>query len=66
MASDSTERAKFVASVVPFLQKYNFDGLDMDWEYPSNRGGAPEDKVNIRWDLVFRLISISGHLKLAL
>lgn len=46
MASEPESRAKFVASVVNFLQKFNFDGLDLDWEYPGSRGGNAMDKQN--------------------
>lgn len=46
MASSPSARSTFVESVLQFLQTYNFDGLDLDWEYPAARGGAPEDKIN--------------------
>lgn len=46
MAKDEIKRGKFVNSTVDFLKKYNFDGLDLDWEYPAKRGGSPDDKKN--------------------
>lgn len=46
MVSDPAKRATFFNSVVSFIQKYNFDGLDFDWEYPASRGGVPADKQN--------------------
>lgn len=48
MVTDPAKRATFVNSVVSFIQKYNFDGLDFDWEYPASRGGVPADKVSFR------------------
>ena len=35
-----------MSSVVEFLRKFSFDGLDMDWEYPTFRGGSKDDKEN--------------------
>ena len=34
MASTKENRNNFIESVVSFLTLHNFDGLDMDWEYP--------------------------------
>ncbi|XP_077190716.1 acidic mammalian chitinase-like isoform X2 [Paroedura picta] len=44
MASSQTNRQIFIQSVIDFLHKYHFDGLDLDWEYPRSHGNAQQDK----------------------
>ncbi|AFH59988.1 glycosyl hydrolase family 18 protein [Paenibacillus caseinilyticus] len=51
VAADPAARAVFAKSAVDFLRKYQFDGVDLDWEYPVSGGLAgntyrPEDKQN--------------------
>ncbi|KAF0814556.1 Chitinase A [Andreprevotia sp. IGB-42] len=51
MASDATRRKAFVDSIVSFLQRYDFDGIDIDWEYPATDGAVdgmarPDDPQN--------------------
>jgi chitinase len=38
-------RAKFVDNIVNFVKQHGFDGFDLDWEYPTQRGGVEADKV---------------------
>lgn len=34
LVRSSSARARFISTVMNFIEKYGFDGLDLDWEYP--------------------------------
>ena len=50
-SADDIMRAKLVNSILDLVKKYNFDGVDMDWEYPGTSGldgyTTEIDKVNL-------------------
>ncbi|CCC14183.1 hypothetical protein SMACR_09039 [Sordaria macrospora] len=48
MASSDANQDAFFESLVKFLLQYSFDGIDIDWEYPSadDWGGRPSDFNN--------------------
>ncbi|GIP23667.1 hypothetical protein J22TS3_39420 [Paenibacillus sp. J22TS3] len=50
-AATPAARETFVNSVIEHIKKYNLDGVDLDWEYPTQTAGdlikaTPEDKEN--------------------
>lgn len=48
VTSNPTTRARLVNSVYSFLTQWNFDGFDLDWEYPGKRTGSrSSDRVSV-------------------
>lgn len=48
IAADPIKRSTFAQACVNLVQSYNFDGIDLDWEYPGfvDHGGTPQDMLN--------------------
>ena len=44
LVSSTANMHAFASRVVYFLRHYNFDGLDVDWEFPADRGSPAGDK----------------------
>ncbi|KAG2414552.1 hypothetical protein HFD88_003743 [Aspergillus terreus] len=47
VASEANQTA-FIKSLTKFITAFDFDGVDLDWQYPGaeNRGGRPQDFAN--------------------
>lgn len=57
-----------INNIALFLTRHNFDGIDIDWRYPANRGGQSSDKVNFqkfiirlraRLNMINKLLAVS-------
>jgi chitinase len=48
MVSSTSSRSAFISSLKSFMDRYGFQGVDLDWEYPGSetRGGKRADTEN--------------------
>lgn len=48
MSANSANRAAFARNCRRLIEEYDFDGIDLDWEYPgyASHSGTPEDTKN--------------------
>src|SRR5688500_10725361 len=54
LAADPATRSLFVNGLLEFVQKYNLDGVDMDWEYP-RPGASAQNYASLMRELGDRL-----------
>lgn len=56
MVASADRRKQLVKNAIKFLRQNHFDGLDLDWEYPTFRdGGKLRDRDNYA-----ELVKVSG------
>ncbi|MEE6523595.1 hypothetical protein FKM82_022579 [Ascaphus truei] len=44
MVATASTRKIFIRSVIVYLRRHDFDGIELVFEYPGSRGSPPEDK----------------------
>jgi len=44
MVKTEASRAEFIQNSISYLRLHRFDGLDIDWEYPTRRNSPPDDR----------------------
>lgn len=47
VCNDNTLRQVLVNNIYDYLITNKLDGIDIDWEYPAQRGGIASDKVSV-------------------
>jgi GH18 family chitinase len=46
--SETEAGRRFIKSTMSFVDKYNLDGVDLDWEYPDEKSQSADDYVELQ------------------
>jgi chitinase len=65
IAENAQNRSIFVKNIMDFVEKYNLDGIDMDWEYPDADSPSVEHYVALMHELAGELHSQKKQLSAA-
>jgi chitinase len=64
MAADSAHTELFAASCVQFLRDYSFDGIDIDWEFPTASEGVTHPENHVRYYNQYKTVVYSNYMRL--
>lgn len=64
MSATAQGRETFANSCVDFLRKYAFDGIDLDWEYPTSAAGATSPLDEMMYYNKYSTVVYANYLSL--
>jgi len=62
MALTDSSRTRFAQSAVEFIERFNLDGLDMDWEYPGMGSAGIKYREEDKRNFTLLMKSLREHL----
>ena len=61
MAADPALRTRFIDSVLEFVERFGFEGVDFDWEYPGFFEGADPENDRDNYSALIKELAEALH-----